>query len=98
VDNAWRLQGDLLLIVGELDTNVDPSTTLQVADRLIEAAKHFDLLYLPGAGHTSGGGYGADRRDDFFVRHLLRVDPPDRNRAAVASEDATGERGSGNRH
>jgi dipeptidyl aminopeptidase/acylaminoacyl peptidase len=96
VDNAWRLQGDLLLIVGELDTNVDPSTTLQVADRLIEAGKHFDLLYLPGAGHTSGGAYGADRRNDFFVRHLLGVDPPDRNRAAGADDEADG-RASGNR-
>ena len=30
VDNAHRLQGELLLIVGEMDTNVDPSSTMQV--------------------------------------------------------------------
>ena len=37
VDNAWRLQGKLLLVVGELDRNVDPSSTLQVVNALIEA-------------------------------------------------------------
>jgi dipeptidyl aminopeptidase/acylaminoacyl peptidase len=33
VDNAWRLKGKLLLVVGEMDKNVDPASTLQVADR-----------------------------------------------------------------
>jgi hypothetical protein len=32
VENAAKLQGKLLLIVGELDTNGDPSSTLQVAN------------------------------------------------------------------
>ena len=39
VENAAKLQGKLLLIVGELDTNVDPSSTLQVANALIKANK-----------------------------------------------------------
>ncbi len=38
-ENAWRLQGKLLLLVGEIDTNVDPSSTMQVADALIKAGK-----------------------------------------------------------
>jgi dipeptidyl aminopeptidase/acylaminoacyl peptidase len=41
VDNAYRLQGDLLLIVGELDTNVDPSSTMQVVRQLIKHNKDF---------------------------------------------------------
>src|SRR5438034_7087783 len=49
VDNAYRLQGELLLIVGELDQNVDPSSTFQVANALIKANKVFDLLVIPGA-------------------------------------------------
>jgi fermentation-respiration switch protein FrsA (DUF1100 family) len=77
VDNAWRLQGDVLLIVGELDTNVDPSSTLQVVDALIKADKPFDLLVIPGADHTSGGDYGQHKRMDYFVQHLLGVDPPE---------------------
>ena len=50
VDNAHRLQGDLLLIVGEMDTNVDPASTYQVVDALIDAGKNFDLLVIPGRG------------------------------------------------
>ena len=76
VDNAWRLQGKLLLVVGELDRNVDPASTLQVVNALIEADKDFDFLLVPGAGHGSGGDFGARKRNDYFVRHLLGVEPP----------------------
>jgi dipeptidyl aminopeptidase/acylaminoacyl peptidase len=75
--NAHRLQGKLLLIVGELDTNVDPSSTLQVANQLIKHNKKFDLLFVPGGGHGAGGEYGQHRLQDFFVEHLLGVAPPD---------------------
>jgi dipeptidyl aminopeptidase/acylaminoacyl peptidase len=79
VDNAARLRGKLLLVVGEMDTNVDPSSTMQVVNALIKANKQFDLLVIPGAGHTSGGVYGDRKRFDFFVHHLLGVEPPDWN-------------------
>ena len=79
VDNAHLLQGKLLLIVGEMDTNVDPSTTMQVVNALIKAHKMFDLLVIPGADHTSGGEYGDLKRWDFFVHNLLGVEPPNRN-------------------
>jgi dipeptidyl aminopeptidase/acylaminoacyl peptidase len=82
VVNAARLKGHLLLVVGELDTNVDPSSTMQVANALIEAKKDFELLYIPGAGHGAGGDYGERRRMDFFVRYLLGVTPPDWNGGA----------------
>ncbi len=76
VENAHLLQGRLLLMVGELDTNVDPSSTFQVADALIRANKDFDLLVIPNGGHGIGGAYGSRKRSDFFVRHLLGVEPP----------------------
>ena len=76
VDNAWPLQGKLLLVVGELDRNVDPSSTLQVVNALIDADKDFDFLLVPGAGHGSGGDFGVRKRNDYFVRHLLGVEPP----------------------
>ena len=76
VDNAWRLEGKVLLIVGELDTNVDPASTMQVVNALIEANKPFDLLVIPGAGHTSGGAYGQHKRFDYFVEHLYGNAPP----------------------
>jgi dipeptidyl aminopeptidase/acylaminoacyl peptidase len=76
VDNAYRMQGKVLLVVGEMDNNVDPSSTMQVVNQLIKHDKDFDLLYIPGAGHGPGGAYGEHKRFDFFVRELLGVTPP----------------------
>jgi len=89
VDNAAKLEGKLMLVVGEMDKNVDPSSTMQVANALIKANKMFDLLVIPGAGHTSGGPYGERKRNDFFVHHLMGVEPPDRNTKAPASVSST---------
>jgi dipeptidyl-peptidase-4 len=83
VTNAHKLQGKLLLIVGELDRNVDPASTMQVVHALIKAGKDFELLVVPGAGHGTPGGYSRRREQDFFVRHLLGVVPPDRNALPV---------------
>jgi dipeptidyl aminopeptidase/acylaminoacyl peptidase len=80
VDNAYRLQGKLLLVLGEMDHNVDPSSTMQVVNALIKANKAFELLVIPGADHTNGGVYGDRKRNDFFVHNLLGVEPPDWNR------------------
>ena len=80
VDNAWRLQGKLMLVVGEMDKNVDPSSTYQVADRLIKADKQFDLLVVPDGGHGAGGRYGQLKLMDFFVRNVLGEKTPDWNR------------------
>ncbi len=76
VTNAHRLTGKLFLTVGELDRNVDPASTMQVVDALIKADKDFDLLVVPGGGHGIGeSAYGKRRRRDFFVRHLMGVEP-----------------------
>jgi len=80
VVNADKLKGRLLLIVGEMDHNVDPSSTMQVVNALIKANKDFDLLVVPGMDHSSGGPVGDRKRMDFFVKHLLGVDPPDWNK------------------
>jgi dipeptidyl-peptidase-4 len=73
---ASRLTGKLLLTVGELDRNVDPASTMQVVNALIKADKDFELIVIPGGGHGSGESpYGQRRRRDFFVRHLLGVEP-----------------------
>jgi dipeptidyl aminopeptidase/acylaminoacyl peptidase len=85
VDHAGNLVGKLLLVVGELDTNVDPASTMQVVNALIRADKDFDLLVIPGAGHGSGGAYGERRRFDFFVKHLRGVDPPNWNAPAPSA-------------
>ena len=79
VDNAYRLQGKLMLVVGELDDNVDPSSTFQVADRLEKNNKFFDLLYVPGGHHGAGGAYGQRKLQDFFVTNILHQATPEWN-------------------
>ena len=76
VTQAKNLKGKLMLVVGELDRNVDPASTMQVANALIKANKDFDLLLVPGAGHGAcETPYGQRRRADFFIRNLLGVEP-----------------------
>jgi len=70
IDNAHRLTGHLLLIVGEMDNNVPPESTMRFVHALIKADKDFELLVIPGGGHGMGGAYGNRRMHDFFVRHL----------------------------
>jgi dipeptidyl aminopeptidase/acylaminoacyl peptidase/uncharacterized protein (DUF885 family) len=82
IDNAHRLRGKLLLIVGEMDTNVPPESTMRLVDALIKAGKDFDLLVVPNAGHGQGGAYGQRRLQDFFVRNLLGTELPNRNAEA----------------
>jgi dipeptidyl aminopeptidase/acylaminoacyl peptidase len=89
MEHAGKLEGKLMLVVGEMDKNVDPASTMQVVNALIKANKTFDLLVLPGAGHTSGGPYGERKRNDFFVHHLMGVEPPDRNTKVSASVSST---------
>lgn len=79
VDNAHLLEGQLMLILGEVDDNVDPASTMQVADALIKANKEFELVILPGVNHTLGGDYGERKRRDFFVKYLLNEDTPEWN-------------------
>ncbi len=79
VENAWRLKGKLLLLNGEMDNNVDPTSTMQLVNALIKANKEFEYVFLPGMKHTSGGVFGERKRRDFFVKNLLGVKPPDWN-------------------
>jgi dipeptidyl aminopeptidase/acylaminoacyl peptidase len=73
---APNLKGDLLLLVGEMDTNVDPASTLQVVNALVKADKDFEMLVVPGSDHgTMGIPHVARRVKDFFVRSLLGVTP-----------------------
>lgn len=90
VDNAWRLEGEVLLVLGALDTNVDPASTMQVVDALIAADKRFDLLVFPGEGHGAGRTIGPVRyamrqQYDFFVRHLRGEPTPRWNAGAAAT-------------
>ena len=76
VVNAYKLSRPLMLVVGEMDDNVDPSSSFQVANALIKANKPFEFVVIPNAGHTMGEFYGEHKRFDFFVKNLIGKDPP----------------------
>ncbi|MBX3118842.1 MAG: S9 family peptidase [Fimbriimonadaceae bacterium] len=86
ITNAGKLQGRLLLLVGELDTNVPPESTIRLCDALIKERKEFEFVILPGMDHTDGGFYGERKRRDFFVKHLLGVEPPNWNSLPLSRE------------
>lgn len=75
---ARNLVGKLLLIHGELDDNVPVYQTLGLVDALIEANRDFDMLVVPGVGHSMfhREAYVLRRKWDYFVRHLMQATPP----------------------
>jgi dipeptidyl aminopeptidase/acylaminoacyl peptidase len=83
IDNAYRVQGRLMVVVGEMDHNVDPSSAFQLMDRLIKAHKLFDTLYVPGADHGTPGPYARLKLMDFFVRNIMQAATPDWNNVNV---------------
>ncbi len=74
---AANLTGKLLIAHGTMDNNVPPSNTMLVVDALIAANKDFDFILFPNRRHGFGNEpYMMRRRWDYFVRHLLGVEPP----------------------
>jgi dienelactone hydrolase len=71
VDDAHKLEGHLLLIVGEQDANVDPASTMQVVGALQKAGKTFEFMPIVGVGHGSAETpYGTRLRMEFLIKHL----------------------------
>jgi dienelactone hydrolase len=89
VDNAYRLEGKALIVIGEMDSNVDPSSSLQVVNALVKANKHFDMLYIPGQNHGVAVLATQHYLQDYFVHNLLGVEPPDWNRVSLPAEPET---------
>jgi dipeptidyl aminopeptidase/acylaminoacyl peptidase len=84
-DHAANLKGRLQLVVPEMDTNVDPSSTMQVVNALVQAGKEFELVVIPGANHGAASPITTRKRNDFFVKWLRGIDPPNWNDVPVAS-------------
>jgi dipeptidyl aminopeptidase/acylaminoacyl peptidase len=76
-NHAKHLKGKLLIAHGTMDLNVPYYSTLLVVDELIRHNKDFDLILFPNRGHGFGGEpYMVRRRWDYFVKHLMGVEPP----------------------
>ena len=46
----------------------------------MKANKHFDMLFIPGQNHGTSVLANQHYLQDYFVHHLLKVEPPDWNR------------------
>lgn len=71
---APKLKGELLLIHGGIDENVNPSATFKLSEALIKADKYFDLLIVPSGRHGLPKNYEiylAKKRWNFFAKHLI---------------------------
>ncbi len=75
-DLAENLQGKLLLIAGMMDDVLPVSMTFRLVEALQKANKRFDMLILPNLDHTAPG-YPLQRSWDYFVEHLLGLEPPE---------------------
>lgn len=73
---AKNLRGKLLIMLGEIDENVFPASTLALVDSLIKLDKDFDMLYVPNRPHNFSSRHVLRRGWDYFVRHLHGVEPP----------------------
>ncbi len=73
---AGNLKGHLLLIHGDVDNNVHPASTMRMAQALIRAGKHFDMLMLPGVDHGVGDQYYQTTVRAYFREHLLGKPTP----------------------
>lgn len=74
---AANLKGKLLLAYGDMDDNVHPGLTVRLIDALTKANKDYDLIVMPNRNHSFAvDPYFNRRRWDYFVKHLLHLDPP----------------------
>ncbi|MEO5715505.1 MAG: DPP IV N-terminal domain-containing protein [Luteolibacter sp.] len=75
VTHAGKLTGKLLLVIGELDSNVDPASTAQVINALEKADKDYEFVPVMNANHGAAETpYGNRRRAEFLVRNLIGAD------------------------
>jgi dipeptidyl-peptidase 4 len=72
MNDAHKLQGDLLLIHGTGDENVKFGFTLQFADALIKEGKQFDMMVYPNEHHGIEGArlHVYTRIADYFKEKL----------------------------
>ncbi len=70
---AGNLEGHLLLVTGDVDSNVHPAGTLRMVHALIEEGKRFDFMIIPGMQHGFGkySPYFERMTWTYFAEHLL---------------------------
>ena len=76
VSSVSNLKGKLLIIYSAFDENTFPSQSHLMIDALTKANKAYDLMYIPNRNHfVTEDPYVRKRVGDYFVEHLLQIDP-----------------------
>ncbi len=74
IAGADRISGKLLLVHGTVDDNVHLQHSMQLASRLQELGKTFDLMIYPGGRHGWGGAkrrHANTLEENFFLDHFF---------------------------
>ena len=74
VTYADRLKGKLLLIHGEIDDNVHLQNTMQLASKLQDLGKDFEMMVYPGNRHGITGKkrtHSAQIAEQFWLKHFF---------------------------
>jgi hypothetical protein len=87
VESGYRLQGKAFIVTGEMDSNVNPASSLQVVTALVKTHKHFNKLFIPGQNY--GVGILADEhyRDDPFVHNFFSVELSNWNKVSLSANE-----------
>lgn len=73
---AANLVGKLLLIHGDIDDNVPVTSSMRLANALIQAGRDVDLVVLPNTTHRVNQPFFWRKLRDYFTRYLLDEMPP----------------------
>lgn len=75
IQHAHKIESDLLLVHGELDTGVVIHSAWRLLDKLVRAGKDPDVLFVPGDGHvfTVHDDYVQRRQLTWLWHHLVMV-------------------------
>ena len=66
-----RLKGNLLIVHGTMDDNVHWQNSMQLADALQKAGKHFDLQFYVNRNHGIAGGNTRVHLFETITKYLL---------------------------
>jgi dipeptidyl-peptidase-4 len=73
-----KIKGKLLILMGGLDENVIPGSTMQLEQAALVADRNFEFVFNPSGAHAGFyGAYATRKTWDFFVRNLEGETPPD---------------------
>jgi len=70
INHAEKLQGKLLLVHGTGDDNVHMQNTMELAERLIQANKPFDMMLYPDRNHSIYGNNARQHLYNLLTRYV----------------------------